>query len=204
MGLFLAISGVIGAAKEDVEAALAQFAVAGGGSLRRAARTANDPNTLALLEEGSNCSVLYPWGFSDWDDASRHLSTALNAPVFSLHIHDGDFWMFVLFAKGEQVAQFNPLPEYWDDNVSDEDRRIWAGDAEAVAALVPGLIAATVEPYFQRWDLRDRNPRKAFPGDRFGFLDCWQLCDFMAKLGLEYPIDDAGAILGDTYEFVAS
>jgi len=109
--------------------------------------------------------------------------------------------MFVLFDKGEQVAQFNPLPEYWDDSISEEERAFWSGDADAVASRVPGISAATVTPYFQHWDFENRDPAKAFPEDRFAFHDCWQLCDFMEKLGLKYPLDDAGKVLGDTYEF---
>src|SRR4029077_15963225 len=138
-----------------------------GGSFHRAARTTDDPNTVVLLEEDSKCSVLYPWRFLDWDEASQQLFALLNVPVFSLHIHDGDLWMFVLFDKGEQVAQFNPLPEYWDDSISAEERRLCAGEAEAVAARVPGVAAATIKPYFQHWDFNHENPGRAFPEDRF-------------------------------------
>ena len=34
------------------------------------------------------------------------------------------------------------------------------------------------------------------------FQDCWQLCDFMKRVGLEYPLDDTGKVLGETYEFI--
>ena len=110
--------------------------------------------------------------------------------------------MFVLFDRGNQVAQFNPLPEYWDDNISDEDRAFWAGDAAAVAARIPGLAPRAIEPYFRHWDFEEEEPGKAFAEDRFGYHDCWQLCDFMGKVGLKYPLDDAGKILGEAYEFV--
>src|SRR3954471_13374628 len=119
MGLFLAMSGVIGAKREAVEVALREFADTRRGSLRQAPRSAEDPNTLVLLGDDSRCSVLYPWGFLEWDEASRYLSSQLGVPVFSFHIHDEDLWMFVLYEEGEQVARFNPLPEYWDDGISD-------------------------------------------------------------------------------------
>lgn len=41
--------------------------------------------------------------------------------------------------------------------------------------------------------------RKAYPDDEFGMGDCWQMADFMRKLGLPYPISDDGTILGVTY-----
>lgn len=185
-----------------METALAAFAATRGGSFRPDARTTDDPNTLVLLEDSSKCSVLYPWGFLGWDEASQHLSAQLNVPVFSFHIHDGDLWTFVLFDKGEQVAQFNPLPEYWDDRISAEERTLWSGDADAVASHVPGLSAAAIKLYFKHWDFEDMNPGRAYPSDRFAYRDCWQLCDFMEKLGLKYPLDDAGAVLGDAYEFI--
>ena len=42
---------------------------------------------------------------------------------------------------------------------------------------------------------------KAYESDTFGFNDCWQLTDFMQKLGLSYPIDEEGKIHGDRYRF---
>lgn len=196
------MSGVVGAPKGAVEQALSTFAAARGGSFRPHTTTTDNPNTLVLLENASKCSVLYPWGFLAWDEASQHLSTELNVPVFSFHIHDEDLWMFVLFDRGKQVAQFNPLPEYWDDSISVEDRAFWSGDAEAIALRISSVSATAIKPYFKHWDFEDENPGKAFPNDRFAYQDCWQLCDFMEKLGLNYPLDDAGAVLGSTYEFV--
>src|SRR5437868_2061867 len=126
MGLFLAISGVIGAKPEAVESALRAFAEMREGSLRRAVRSTDQKDTLVLLVDDSRCSILYPWEFLDWDEASQFLSGQLGVPVFSFHIHDEDLWMFILFEKGEQVAQFNPLPDYWDDCISDEERTSWS------------------------------------------------------------------------------
>lgn len=202
MGLFLAISGVVGAENESVESVLHEFAETRGGALHRSARNTEDPNTLVLLGNKSRCSVLYPWGFLEWDEASRHLSLHLGLPVFSFHIHDGDLWMFVLFDKGEQVTQFNPLPEYWDDSISDEERGSWSGDAESVAARISGLSPDAIRPYLRHWDFAEEDPGKAFPDDKFHFQDCWQLCDFMRRIGLKYPLDDTGKVLGETYEFI--
>jgi hypothetical protein len=116
MGLFLAMSGIVGASKEDVESALRSFVQDRKGSLRQESRSAGAENTLILFGDGLRCSVVYPWQFLEWDEASRHLSAELAVPVFSFHIHDEDLWMFLLFDKGRLVTQFNPLPEYWDDD----------------------------------------------------------------------------------------
>ncbi|SRR6266550_2703142 len=202
MGLFLAMSGIVGAKHEAVESALRAFATTRKGSLRKGVRRSEDPNTLVLLGDDSRCSVLYPWGFLEWDEASRYLSSQLRVPVFSFHIHDEDLWMFVLFEHGERVTQFNPLPEYWDDGISDEERESWSGDAASIASRIPGVAPDSIRPYLRHWDLDQEDPGKAFPDDQFHFHDCWQLCDFMKRIGLRYPLDDAGQILGETYEFI--
>ena len=44
-------------------------------------------------------------------------------------------------------------------------------------------------------------PGKAYESDSFPFNDCWQLIDFMQKLGLLYPIDDKGKSHGESYRF---
>lgn len=202
MGLFLAISGIINADKTAVEAALREFVNTRGGSIQKAPKSIEEVNTLVLLANNSNCSVLYPFSFFEWDEASRFLSEYLDVPVFSFHIHDEDLWMFVLFHKGQQAAQFNPLPEYWGDNISEAERASWSGNARDIALHVPGLTVDSISPYLRHWDLEDKKPGKAFPEDQFHFNDCWQMCDFMRKVGVKYPLDDAGAILGETYEFI--
>jgi hypothetical protein len=166
MGLFLALSGVVGGKKAAVEDALRSFATLKGGSIRLAAKTTDEPNALLLLEENSNVSILYPRGFLEWDEASKHISAELGMPVFSLHIHDGDFWMFVLYDRGQAVDQFNPLPEYWSDDVS------VAENPERIAACIPGSNADVIKRYLRHWDLEAEEPGKAFPSDQFGFNDC--------------------------------
>ena len=97
MGGFLSMSGVIGCASESaVVAALRTFAEAHQGSLDQAASACSDDNCLVISVSDGGVSVVYPWGFNDWDDASVHLCKQLKKPVFSLHIHDGDLWMYVL------------------------------------------------------------------------------------------------------------
>jgi hypothetical protein len=204
MGLFLAMSGVVGAKAKDVESALLAFVHTRNGSLRQVARSTEEANTLVLSGDDAGCSVLYPRRFlvSQMGEASQYLSAQLNAPVFAFHIHDGDLWMFVLFDKGKQVAQFNPVPEYWDDNISDQKRAYWSGDAVRIASSIPGLAPDAISPYLRHWDLDDKDRGKAFPDDQFHFHDCWQMRDFIRRIGLRFPLDDAGQALGVTYEFV--
>jgi hypothetical protein len=51
------------------------------------------------------------------------------------------------------------------------------------------------------WDLDDDSPGKAYEPDEHPIGDCWQLVDFMAKLGLVYPVDYRRQAIGETYTF---
>ncbi|UUO08889.1 hypothetical protein M4951_11355 [Blastopirellula sp. J2-11] len=203
MGLFLSMSGVIGKDVAAVQAALAAYAVEKEGEFGEAERTTDDDDCLVLAGEGDRVSILYPYEFFDWDAASQYLSRALDTPVFSLHIHDEDLWMYLLFRKGQVIDSFNPTPDYWDESLSEKEMAEWAGDAKVVAEAAPGLDPAEIEKYLIRWDesLFDEE-RKAYEDDEFPAPDCWQMLDFMKKLGLTYPITADGEIEGATFRFV--
>ena len=198
------MSAAIGAGRDAVVDGLRSFAEARGGSIAQSARALDEPNTLALSADGGNCVALYPWEFLEWEEASEHLSIHLNGPVFFFHIHDGDFWVLVLFDKGRRVTQFNPIPAYWDDNISAKERASWAGDADAIAACVPGISAEAIRPYFCEWHLPAHNREgRAFPDDQFEFNDCDQLRDFLRRIGVQYPLNENFDPLGETFEFIA-
>jgi len=199
MGLFLALSGVIDANADEVKAALSEFAELQSGGFEEAEGTTDTPNISVLTSNGRNATVFYPNGFFEWDDASKYISQKLARPVFSLHIHDGDLWMFVLFRDGNEIGQFNPIPDYWE-KLSPEERVKWKGDPFLIADVVPGVSIESIAKYFVEWDLEAEDPPRAYPDDEFSFGDCWQLCDFMKKSGLEYPVGDDGSIKGETFK----
>ena len=49
--------------------------------------------------------------------------------------------------------------------------------------------------------LDDDDPGKAYTSDEYAYGDCWQLVDFMKKLGFSYPISAEGRASGATYYF---
>lgn len=87
--------------------------------------------------------------------------------------------MFVAYSDGKEVAWFNLIPDYWEQ-VDDEERHRWARDAQAVASLVPGLAAASIERYFVPYNdnLLAAN-LKSYVDDEFEIGNVWQLTDFM-------------------------
>jgi len=191
------MSSVIGADHLRVEEALRAFAVAREGELTPFAGPMQ-MGCLVLTDGPSGVTAMYPPRFYQWDKASAFLSRQLGVPAFSFHIHDGDFWMFTLFADGQVVTRFNAMPHYFDP---EEDAASWRGDPQVVARLVPGVSAENIENYLVQWDFDYTALGKAYPDDEFKYGDCWQLCDFMKRLGLNYPVDHRGKVTGTIYRF---
>jgi hypothetical protein len=201
MGEFMALSGVSKASRRDVLQALEEFALAKNGKLAPAPGGQPFDHLIVAGEDFGPITVMYPDGFIRWGEASTHLSETLGVPVLSLHVHDGDLWMYVLYRDGEEIDQFNPIPDYWSEDVSDEERSSWKGDAIVVAEVWDDVDAGAIEKYLVTWDLDDDEPGKAYETDQHPIGDCWQIVDFMSKLGLTYPVDDQGRVMGETYTF---
>ena len=202
MGLFLAMSGVANSTRVAVEDALRAYATERGGTLETIGTSTDPSDALLIAESGSHVTVMYPGEFVQWDEASQFLSRTLGTAVFSLHIHDEDLWMYVLFAKGEQVDQFNPIPNYWQRKMPEVDRQAWSGNASLVAQHWPGVVPESIGNYLCEWDLDEGDSDNAYAHDQFPYNDCWQVTDFMHRLGLAYPIDDQGKVSGASYRFV--
>ena len=159
-------------------------------------------DALLIADSGNHVTVMYPCDFVKWDEASEHLSKALGTSVVSLHIHDEDLWMYVLFSKGEQIDQFNPIPDYWSRKMPKSEKQVWAGNAAVVAQHWPGLAPESIREYLHEWDLDAEDSDLAYADDEFPYNECWQMTDFMGRLGLVYPIDDDGNTNAATYRFV--
>jgi hypothetical protein len=194
MGEFAALSGVVGASQQQVADVIREYVKSGVMKEQLPKRDRG-----RILAEGDRVTVLYPAAFMNWDDLSRVLSERLGRPVFSFHIHDGDLWMFLLFRGGQQISQFNAVPQYWEELPHDELAR-WAGDPEVTAAAA-GVPADELRPYLRPWgedDMEEASGR-ARPDDQFARGDAWQLVDFMKRLGFEYPIGQNGEQKGEAF-----
>ena len=156
MGLFLAMSGVANSSRAAVEEALRAYAAERGGTLEALDSSADPSEALLIAESGSHVTVMYPGEFVQWDEASQYLSRTLGTSVFSLHIHDEDLWMYVLFSKGEQVDQFNPIPNYWQRKMPKSEKQLWAGNAPSLSLNIgPAVMPESIGNYLFEWDLDD-------------------------------------------------
>ena len=199
MGMFLSLSGVIGKKHNEVVNSLTNYTKSVEGGLVPENLTTNDDNCCLIEETHGNTTIFYPCDYPEWDKSSEFISKELKAPVFSCHIHDGDLWMYVFYYDGQIVDQFNPIPDYWDENISEEEVESWKGNASIIAKYISGLNQKDIENYLVRWDLDAEDNSKAYPNHEFENED-WQLSDFMKKVGLPYQIDENGNPKGQSYK----
>src|SRR4051812_32565444 len=116
MGMFLALSGVVGKAHEEVLTSLTNYINSVNGGIQQEDNISPDNINCCIIETAEgNTTIFYPDGYLEWDDSSAFISSELNVAVFSLHIHDGDLWMYTLYNNGQIVDQFNPIPDYWNE-----------------------------------------------------------------------------------------
>lgn len=204
MGISLSLSGVINKTTQEVESSLKKFTEVVDGGFQRANIPDDHPNLAVMGANGNNTTLVYPNYFEEWEAASAFISKDLNTSVLALHIHDEDLWLFQLYHDGVKVTRFNPLPDYWDEDITEEEASSWLGDAALVSQYIPGTEQAGIQNYFRRWDWDEDGEEKAYPDDEYGFGDCWQMVDFMEKTGLQYPIDEMGTLLGNKYKLWTS
>ena len=200
MGMFLSLSAVWGKTKDEVVYCLNNYAITKGGGLEPAEMDGHHQHYCIIEETHGHTTIVYPTGYFLWDETSAYLSKALGTPVFFFHIHDSDLWMYELFVNGEIVDQFNPIPHYWDDHMSEEERQSWKGDVNMIAEHIPGVEITAIANYLVCWNVELRNPPKAYIDDEFVIGDEWQLTDFMRKLGFAYALNDAGVPSGDWHK----
>jgi hypothetical protein len=202
MGLFIAVAGIFDSKESEVINALSGYAKAKNGIFRAENLPQDDEDASVIYSANGHTSLLFPPNSLDWWDASQALSLLLRKVVIALHIHDGDLWMYELYKNGNKVDGFNPIPDYWVEEISDKERTEYSGNAETVAACIPNVKATDIEKYFVTWDLEADDEGKAYPTDEYSCGTDWQMLDFMKKIRLSYPLDEKGKPLGSIYRFV--
>ena len=203
MGLFLDLLGVASSDSHAVERALRQYVTERGGTLILDDAASDDLNTITIADNPDHkVSLVHGGSYTDWDAVAANLSVQLATPVFYFHIHDGDLWMYTFYVDGILKDQFNPIPAYWNDAITDAERQQNAGSVTTVCRYWPGVQPTALQNYLTVWDLDMEDEEFAYPDDQFPYGDAWQVIDFMTKLGLQYPFDDEKRIAGHTFRLM--
>jgi len=134
------------------------------------------------------CEILH-----DSQGVSAWLSERLGLPVIELHFLDDVVWGYALYKSGREVDRYSSMPNYWEKLAPEELKR-QAGDASVVAAVWPGVTVEEIAGYLTNKEVIPEADweSRAYLDDQFPVSDAWQLCDFMKKLGLDYPFDEDG------------
>ena len=186
IGGFLDVIGIVGSQKR-VDAMLQK--VAGQRSVQLTARRGRHIPTEHSLIRASHqqrTCLLLPPGVTDVEGFSREISKALRGPVLWCHVHDGDFWRYVLFDAGAEVDRFVPLPRYWGPQPREEVAKA-QGEASRFVDHWPDVAVPTIKPYLRFWKQIRSQKSKAHHDDAFGYHDCRQLVDFLGRLKLWIP-----------------
>ena len=128
--------------------------------------------------------------FNDWctgyETLAKNLSKETGRAVLLLYIYDDDFWGYFFWENGVELDNFSTIPDYFGEKETMQDL---SGNAALIAARfhIPEGVAAR---YLIAWSWDDQEEdRKAFEDDEFTIGDCWQMVDFMAKLGWPWRWD---------------
>lgn len=136
--------------------------------------------TLVLLNEDSN----------GYERLAGALSEELHSPVMLLYIYDEDFWGYYFYENGKELDCYNPMPDYFDESISEEDVDRFSGRADVIAKYFD-VNEEKIQSYLITWtdeieEQDDNNKMKAYDDDVFGVGECWQVTDFMRKIGYPY------------------
>lgn len=175
MGVFLQMGG-FAAPVESVQTALSNNTYVGY----------QDEHILHSVEK-NRVLLLFDGNAQGCEQVVEELSRELKCPAFWFHVHDDDLWMYLFYQSGVEVDRFNTMPGYWQP-VSDDERTSWAGNSQKIAQIWPDLEAKDIEDYLVDHESPDFDgQQEAYENDFVPGLDCWQIIDFINKLGLDYP-----------------
>lgn len=121
-----------------------------------------------------------------FETLAKELSREVNQPVMLLYIHDEDYWGYDFYDNGKAVDSFNPMPDLYEE-VSEQERERLAGKSAVIANYFQ-VDEAKIKNYLVAWteDILENTTAKAYEDDEFEQCNCWQMADFMRKLGYPY------------------
>ncbi len=157
------------------------------------------------VEHGS--IVLFNEDCCGYEELAIQLSDGLPSPVLLLYIYDEDFWGYYFYEKGVELDQFSPMPDYFED-CSPQEMQCCAGKS-ALLARYFSVEQGSIERYLRQWTQDmvvqyEEDEGKAYPDDEFGQCDCWQMADFMRKLGFPYTFGEEETEPGQTVKSLPS
>ena len=137
-------------------------------------------------EMNSGVNILFNENCAGFDELAQSISREIMKPVLLLYIYDEDFWGYYFYENDTQIDYFQPMPDYFEEADKAEAAKA-AGDAVLLSKYF-SVPEDSIVKYLGIWseEMLDAYDEKAYEEDEFGQCDCWQMTDFMNKLGYPY------------------
>ncbi|MBO4998054.1 MAG: hypothetical protein J6D02_08660 [Lachnospira sp.] len=174
MGLFLDLAILPGCTKEQAIKAVKEAADAND-------KFYIEPAKCQYIEQSNGSVILFNEGIVGYNSLAACLSIAINGKVLYPYIYDDDFWGYYFYDKGQELDSFMAEPDYFG-----EEQMGGTGNAELIAKSF-GVPRESIEKYLMPWSEEMYEEEAfAYEEDESGYCDCWQMADFMGKLGYPY------------------
>ncbi len=180
MGLFLNVLIVQNAKEQDVRKSLQTMG-------ERFPKWSLDLSQCSYQECGGGVKVFLNEHCCGYHNVPQAVSEDLSCPALLCYIYDGDFWGYYFYDRGERVDAFDPIPDYFGE-VSEKEREELRGQSEVIARYF-NVEPSRIERYLVPWDeelLDSGEFPKAYPDDKFGTGEDWQMADFLRTIGYPY------------------
>ena len=181
MGVFLQTALFPGCEESDARAAVEKAAQNPAFQINlKACRYARSYEGVQVLIEG-DCL-----GF---DTLAKALSDFSENPVMLLYVYDGDYWGYDFYA-GREEDHFSARPGALGP-ISPAEKQRLSGNPKALAGWFPTWDMERIGRYLVHWSDLDEAALEetACSGDQFPYGDCWQMADFMDRLGFPWAFD---------------
>ena len=148
-----------------------------------------DPQTCRYAQSYEGTQVLMEGDCLGFAALARALSNLSENPVMLLYIYDGDFWGYDFYG-GKEEDHFRTRPDAFGP-VSPREKQRLSGNPAALSGWLPTWDTEMMGRYLVHWSDLDEEAMEetACPGDQFPYGDCWQMTDFMARLGFPWAFD---------------
>lgn len=135
---------------------------------------------------GNGVNILFNDSCFGYEGLAEALSKDIEQPVLQLYIYDEDYWGYYLYKGGLEIDCFNPMPDYFEE-VSEQERKRTIGNSAIISEYFD-VQEDAIKNYLVLWteERMDHYDKNAYANDEYCQCDCWQMVDFMRKLGFPY------------------
>lgn len=155
-----------------------------------------DLEKCRYIQSPKGAQVLMEGALLGFDFLAKVLFDMAVSPVMLLHIYDDDYWGYDFYSKNEE-DHFNTFPDCFGPVTQDEKKKL-SGNPAMLAKCFAIRDVSAIDRYFIHWSDWDEDELEeagvAYPDDHYPYGDCWQMTDFIAKLGFPWPFDEEKSV----------